>query len=148
MYDNDWYDKGEGSEHMKRQIAQDTLKYPVPHPMCIGCDYKKRRNRKRVGIIVQDCMGGDASYRVVSAKDYKIVCDFNPTKIWKEGTDRERLVLDTDKFQSMVFEYFFDKEKEEDNEKVLERWSTQTLVPEKIDLFKYNIIGMLALPGG
>lgn len=105
-------------------------------------------DRQRVGIIVVDHMGGDAGYQVVSEEDYNTVIAFNPTTVWMEGTDREKLVLDANKFQSMVFEYFFDKEKEEDNEKVLERWSTQTFVPEKIDLSKYDIIGMLTLPGG
>ena len=80
----DWYDKGEGSEHMKQQIAESALENPVPHPMCIGCKHKKRRkSRKRVGIIIIEDSGGDAYYRVVSEKDYKTVLAFNPTKKFK-----------------------------------------------------------------
>ena len=105
-------------------------------------------DRKRVGIVITDLMGGDACYQVISEKDYKVVLAFNPTKKWMEGTDREKDVLDTDKYQEMVGEYFYDKEKDGNNEKVLQDFSTQTFCPEKIDLSEYNVIGILTLPGG
>lgn len=145
---NDWYDKGEGSEHMKQQIAKSAYENPVPHPMCIGCKYKKKKHRKRVGIIITDCMGGDAHYKMISAKDYEIITAFNPTKKWMVGTPRERDVLDTDKYVKMLDDHLFDAEKGEPNEKVLKEWSTQTFVSERMDLSKYNIIGMMTLPGG
>jgi hypothetical protein len=146
---NDWYDKGEGSEHMKRQIAKSARENPVPHPMCIGCSYKKRRKRrKRVGIIITDLMGGDAYFKMVSEKDYNIVTAYNPTKKWMEGTEHEREVLDPDKFEKMLEEHFFDAEEGEPNERVLKEWTTQTYCPEKIDLSEYNVVGILTLPGG
>ncbi len=145
----DWYDKGEGSEHMKREIALSARENPVSNALCIFCEHKKKRKRrKRVGIIIEDCMGGDASYKIVSEKDYKAVLAFHPTMIWMKGTEREQEVFDGDKYQRMLVEYFYDKEKEDDNEKVLKSWSTQTFVPEKINLSEYNIVGILTLPGG
>lgn len=145
----DWYDKGEGSEHMKQQIAKSALENPVSHPMCIGCKHKKRRkSRKRVAIIITDLMGGDDYYKLVSEKDYKTVLEFNPTRIWMEGTEHEKEVLDADKYQEMVNGYFFAADEGGINEKVLKEWTTQTFVPEKINLSKYIVIGILTLPGG
>lgn len=139
---NDWYDKGEGSEHMKKEIAQSAFNNPVPHPMCIGCEHK---NRQRVGIIVTDLMGGDAHHQIVSEEDYNTIIAFNPTKtIDYRGKDEE--VFNADKFEKMVEDYFFDAEEGEPNEKVLKEFCTQTFAPEKIDLSKYNIIGMLTFP--
>lgn len=37
-----WYDDGEGSENMKRSIAKSAKNNPVPHPMCISCEHKKK----------------------------------------------------------------------------------------------------------
>jgi len=146
---NDWYDKGEGSEHMKQQIAKSARENPVPHPVCIGCSYKKpRKRRKRVCLIITDIMGGDAHFKMVSEKNYNIVTAFNPTKIWMKGTEHEEEVFDPDKFERMLGEYFFDAEKEEPNEKVLKEWCTQTYCPEKINLSEYNVVGILTLPGG
>ena len=107
-------------------------------------------SRIRAAIITMDLMGGDAVYQIVSEKDYLTVIadEFTPTKKWNDIQKGEIDVLDPDKYQDMVGEYFFDKEKEESNEKVLEEWCTQTFCPEKIDLSKYDIIGMLTLPGG
>ena len=105
------------------------------------------KERQRVGIIITDCMGGDAHYEMVSEEDYITVIEFNPTKEWMSSRGIAT-VLDADEFQRMVGDYFFDSEKGEPNEKVLKEWSTQTFVPEKIDLSEYDIIGMMTLPGG
>lgn len=145
---NDWYDKGEGSEHMKREIAKSAYENPVSNPMCIGCEHKKpRKRRKRVCLIITDLMGGDAHFKMVSEKDYNIVTAYNPTKtINYSGKDEE--VLDPDKFEKMLEEYFFNAEEGEPNEKVLKEWCTQTYCSQKIDLSKYNVVGILTLPGG
>ena len=105
-------------------------------------------SRQKVGIIVDDLMGGDACYKIISEEDYKKILTFTPTKKWMEGTDREKDVIDADKYQRMVGEYFYDKEKDCCNEKVLQRFFTQTFCPEKIDLSEYDIIGILTFPGG
>lgn len=104
--------------------------------------------RERVGIIIHDLMGGDACYYVVSEEDYNTIVDFHPTMKWMEGTEREQDVFDSDKCQEMIHEYFYEPGSDDTNDKVLEEWFTQTNVPEKIDLSKYDVIGMLTLPGG
>ena len=137
---NNWYDEGEGSESLKRKIAKDALNNPVPHPICIGCKYK---HRKKVAIIVTDLMGGDAIFQVVSEKDYKIIKEFHPTK--SNGN------FDGDKYQQMVADYLYiwnEEEEQVPSKKILKRWFTQTFVPEEIDLSKYDVVGMLTLPGG
>ena len=104
-------------------------------------------NRKKVGIIVTDLAGGDALYQIVSEEDYNTVCAFEPKKIWMEGTDQEKTVFDSDEYQYMVGEHFYDELKDEEKN-VIKSFYTQTYVPEKIDLSEYDIIGMLTLPGG
>ncbi len=106
-------------------------------------------SRQRVGIIITD-MGGDASFEIVSEKDYNIVIseEFTPTKKWKSMyKDKEENILDTGKYQDKIGEYFYDAEKDSCNDKVLKRFVTQTFCPEKIDLSEYNVIGILTLPG-
>lgn len=144
-----WYDEGEGSEHMKQQIAKSALENPVPHSMCIGCEYKKRRKaRKKVGIIINLDSGGDTYYQVVLEKDYKVILAFSPTKKFKYSWEKKEYdVLDSSKYQEMVGAYLYDVEKDDNNEKVLKWFSTQTFVPEKIDFSEYNVIGILTLPG-
>lgn len=45
----DWWDKGEGSEHMSREIARSAKENPVPHLMCISCDkIEKFKKKNRV----------------------------------------------------------------------------------------------------
>lgn len=104
--------------------------------------------KKRVGIIVTDLMGGDAGWQICSEEDYNTIINFKPTKKWQSQYEEEKDVLDIDKFQEMVGEYFYDKEKDDDNEKVLKHFFTQTFAPEKVDLSEYEIIGILTLPGG
>jgi hypothetical protein len=105
--------------------------------------------RQRVGIIITDLMGGDACYLVVSEEDYETAIAFNPTKKFKfTWEEEERDVLDPNKFQNMVGAYFYDREKDDDNEKVLEHFNTQTFCPENVDLSKYDVVGILTLPGG
>jgi hypothetical protein len=61
---NDWYDKGEGSEHMKQQIAKSARDNPVPNALCIGCEHKKPHKKPRkkgstMGPIVEIIVTGD-----------------------------------------------------------------------------------------
>ena len=132
---------------MKQQIAQSARDNPVSHPMCIGCEHKKKKKtrRKRVGIIVTDLMGGDACYQIVSAKDFKAVCEFSPTKRWMVGTEHEKEVFDTNKYQHMVNDYLKYNKETEEYERVIKTYYTQTFVPEDMEMSKYNIIGMLTL---
>ena len=108
-------------------------------------------NRQRVAIITMDLMGGDAMYKIVSEKDYLTVIsdEFIPTKKYKGRYDKEeRDVLDSGKYQDKVLDFFHDYDKDDNNDKVLKSWFTQTFCPEEIDLTEYNVIGMLTLPGG
>jgi len=109
----------------------------------------KNEPREKVGIIITDLMGGDAVFQVVSEKDYKIVLAFNPTRKFKYSWEKEEKdILDPDKYQDMVGAYFYDVEKDDDNEKVIKCFHTQTFTPEKVDLSEYDVIGILTLPGG
>ena len=38
---SDWYDTGEGSEHVKRQWGESARNNPVPSPLCAGCERLK-----------------------------------------------------------------------------------------------------------
>lgn len=109
-------------------------------------------DRQRTAIIVTDLMGEDAMFQVVSEEDFKVVTAFNPTRDYPTrdagGNNIVEQVLDGDKYQEMIFEYFYDKENDKNNEKVLEEWFIHTYCTKNIDLSKYDIIGMLTLPGG
>jgi len=97
-----------------------------------------------------DLMGGDATFQVVSEEDYKIIIsdEFAPTMKYNDLQKGEIDILDSDKYQEAIWEYLYDKDKDDDNEKVISRFVTQTFCPEKIDLSKYDVVGMLTLPGG
>ena len=95
-----------------------------------------------------DLMGGDACYQIVSAKDFKTICEFSPTKKWMVGTEHEKDVLDTDKYQEMINDYLKYNKETEEFEKVINTYFTQTFVPEDTEMSKYNVIGILTLPGG
>ena len=106
-------------------------------------------DRQKVGIIMTDGGGGDTYFRVCSEEDYNIIQNYRPTKKWKSmHKDEEEDILDVDAFIRFVSEYFWDPETEESNEKELMWFSTQTFVPEALDFSKYELIGILSMPGG
>jgi hypothetical protein len=103
--------------------------------------------RQKVGIIITDQGYGDLCCQVCSEEDYNTIISYHPKKIWNSMYGDEE-ILDVDKFIKFVQDYFFDKEKEDNNEKVIQMFFTQIYVPEKVNLEKYEIIGILTLPGG
>ena len=90
----------------------------------------------KVGMIVTDLMTGDAVFQIVSEKDFNIIANW-------EGDPQ-----DVDGYEEFIFQYFWDEDKDDHNEKILMEIYTQTYVTERKDLSEYEIIGILTLPGG
>ena len=93
--------------------------------------------------------GGDTYFQVCSEEDFNVIKDYRPTKKWQSVSNPEDVqeVLDTTKFERFVDEYFWDPETEDFNEKQLLWFSTQTFCVEDLDFSKYELIGILSLPG-
>ena len=105
-------------------------------------------NRKRVGIIMTNEMS-DNYFTLCSEEDYNIIANYHPTMQSRRSTkDEPEEVFDSSAYLSFISEYFWDEEKNENNEKQLKWWSTQNFVPEELDLSEYEIIGILPVPGG
>lgn len=95
--------------------------------------------KEKVGLIINDLNGGDFMFRIVSEEDYKIVTEYNPTtKVVHCG--EEQNIFDVEKYNDWVCEYF------NNDDKTLLEWFNQNYVPEKVNLSKYDIIGVLTLP--
>ena len=92
--------------------------------------------RIKAGIIMRDLMGGDYSFTLLDEELYKKIIDYSP--------ENDKGDFDEDAFIKHMDTLFFDDNKE--LEPWLERWFNQDYCPKKLDLSKYEIIGMTTLP--
>jgi molybdenum cofactor biosynthesis enzyme MoaA len=72
----DWYDKGEGSEHMKREIAKSAREHPVSSPFCQTCNQLKAKNAK----LKEQLKAKDAALQEIIESEHRDNNDYPPIK--------------------------------------------------------------------